>query len=356
MKFIDVDMRVSHKDGDPCNYSPYNLELMSKVEYYAMNTSPADELRDHMAVDSIASIYKTGDLHMTYDLVMANPNRNYICNDMVVHNSGKSNFLYQSAAHLISIGHPVFIFSLEESAEVVTSLVYSHCMAQPCTMDHEAHFNHVVKVTSELLHVYDLRGQLTVDKMHEAVNYAVGRHNVKFVILDSIMMLKNCDIEDNKAMNDFMGDVQELVTSTRIHLLAVAHSRKGDYSSVSKIPGRDEIKGSGSIGAMAFNVFTIWRNLGKVKKLAEAMKSGDMENYYSIEKHFSDNIFNLCKQKVGGNLCMKDMFYNPANSRFRLRWQDQDEPYILSPSQLEAIELEKQIVANNEKLNQQQPF
>lgn len=270
--------------------------------------------------------------------------------------SGKSNFLYQAAAHLISIGHPVFIFSLEESAEVVTSLVYSHCMAQPCTVDHEVHFNHVVQATSELLHVYDLRGQLTVDKMHEAVNYAVGRHDVKFVVLDSIMMLKNCNIEDNEAMNDFMGDVQELVTSTRIHLLAVAHSRKGDYSSVSKIPGRDEIKGSGSIGAMAFNVFTIWRNLGKVKKLAEVMKSGDMENYYSIEKHFSDNIFNLCKQKVGGNLCMKDMFYNPTNSRFRLRWQDQDEPYILSPSQLKAIELEKQILANNAKLNHQQPF
>jgi twinkle protein len=245
--------------------------------------------------------------------------------------SGKSNFLYQVAAHLVSIKKPVFIFSLEEAAEIVTSLVYAHCMASPCTVHNEAFFNHVVQLTENYLHVYDLRGQLTVDKMHEAVEYAVGRHGVEFTILDSLMMLKDANIEDNEEMNSFMGDMQELVTSTQTHLLMVAHSRKGMYDTQYQIPEMNEIKGSGSIGAMAFNVFTIWRNKQKAEKLDQFFKAQDYDSLQNAKAFMADNIFKLSKQKVGGEQCTRDLFYNPENCRFRTSYGEEDIPYIMPP-------------------------
>ena len=242
--------------------------------------------------------------------------------------SGKSNFLYQAAAHLLGQKKKVAVFSLEEDASVITSLIWGHCMGKPCIEENSAHLDRVIEETSHSLFTYDHRGTLKIQDLYDATDYYVRRHGVKFVIIDSLMMT-SLDIEDNKEVNEFARDLHAFINETSAHFLIVAHSRKGYYGDRKHIPGNHDIKGAQAIPGMAFNIFTIWRNVGKAEALKAAEKEGDFNRYDTIQKTWPDNVFKLGKQKVGGQLTEVNLFYNPENYRFRTRYNEQDEPYIV---------------------------
>jgi len=91
LEFLPPNVEVHHKNGDPTDDRPTNLEALSKAEHARRH---GGENRQHFGnqqteVDSITSITPLG-VRPVYDLVMADPDRNYVAGGFVVHNCGKT--------------------------------------------------------------------------------------------------------------------------------------------------------------------------------------------------------------------------------------------------------------------------
>ena len=87
--FVPADMHVHHKNKTKTDNRPSNLELLSWSDHGAEH---ADLTRiPHMAVKpgNVSSIEAAGSTRV-FDLVMADPLRNFIANGVVVHNCGKT--------------------------------------------------------------------------------------------------------------------------------------------------------------------------------------------------------------------------------------------------------------------------
>lgn len=90
LDFLDPAMHVHHKNGDPTDNRPSNLEALSQRDHSREHAR--ESYRNVLfggVEDRIRSIRACGDVEM-FDLTMADPYNNYIANDFIVHNSGKS--------------------------------------------------------------------------------------------------------------------------------------------------------------------------------------------------------------------------------------------------------------------------
>ena len=240
--------------------------------------------------------------------------------------AGKSNFLYQTVAHLLSIGKRVAVFSLEEDGPVIASLVYGHCMNKPCISSNEEHFNRVVEETKDRFFVHNHRGLLKIEELWEAIHYYISKHGVEFIVLDSLMKT-TLDIEDNKETNAFMGELHKVIAESECHFFIVAHSRKSMDSYRLHPPGPHDIKGAQSISGMAFNIFCIWRNELKADMYIKALMEKDHDKAESIKNNMKDNLFKMLKQKVGGKKKQVDLFYNSESYHFSTD-KNKGDPYI----------------------------
>jgi len=92
LSFIENGMVIHHKDRNPLNDTIDNLELLTKKQHDSLH-GKEDSFKyfgkNIMKYEKVVSINKIGN-EMTYDLVMNTPNRNYLANDIIVHNTGKS--------------------------------------------------------------------------------------------------------------------------------------------------------------------------------------------------------------------------------------------------------------------------
>lgn len=90
--FSDLAMEIHHKDEDTTNDNPDNLELISKQDHaklHGLNGRSAHFGNRGITESKICNIEHIGEM-MTYDIQMKDPYNNFIANDIVVHNSGKS--------------------------------------------------------------------------------------------------------------------------------------------------------------------------------------------------------------------------------------------------------------------------
>jgi hypothetical protein len=97
LKYLTPDQIVHHEDENVLNDERSNLIVTDRAEH--MREHLKDAKRDNyfrfMATpDTVVSIESIG-LKMTYDLKMEAPYHNFIANNFVVHNSGKSYLLYK---------------------------------------------------------------------------------------------------------------------------------------------------------------------------------------------------------------------------------------------------------------------
>jgi superfamily II DNA or RNA helicase len=90
LQFLDpAKYHVHHRDKNPKNNDPSNLEVMLREEHRALH-QPYDEAFDYgrLVPVRIKSI-EVGSIEAVYDVVCDDPFRNFVANGIVVHNCGK---------------------------------------------------------------------------------------------------------------------------------------------------------------------------------------------------------------------------------------------------------------------------
>jgi len=93
-RMIGVKEMVHHKNGDKQNNRVDNLEVLTVADHHRrharhVNLNSGKNVCFVPVEDEVVSVRPCGDVHV-YDMVMADPHRNFVANGVVVHNCGKT--------------------------------------------------------------------------------------------------------------------------------------------------------------------------------------------------------------------------------------------------------------------------
>lgn len=175
-----------------------------------------------------------------------------------INGHGKSQFLGQIVLHCMSQGARACIASLEMKPERLlmrlTRQVSAIALPDKATIE-QAH-----QWFANKLWLFELVGSAKTERLLEVFLYAHQHYGVDVFLLDSLL---KCNIaeDDYNAQKTFIEKLCDFKNEYPCHIHVIAHPRKGMDETT--IPGKFDIKGTGSISDLADNCFSIWRNKEK---------------------------------------------------------------------------------------------
>lgn len=143
------------------------------------------------------------------------------------------------------------------------------------------------KGTDGLLWMYDQQGTIKGEKMAAVIRYAQEKYGVQHFVIDSLLKCGFAE-DDYTGQKMFVDQLCSIARDTGVHIHLVHHSRKGQDEY--KIPGKHDMKGTGSITDQIDNLIIVWRN----KKKEQEVQAGNMAN-----QHDADAILAIEKQRNG---------------------------------------------------------
>jgi twinkle protein len=155
--------------------------------------------------------------------------------------------------------------------------------------------------------VFDVIGRTNPEKMLDVFLYAYRRYGVKLFVIDNMSKLGIAE-DDYNRQKEFIEQVTAFSVEHNVHVIVVAHMRKGDASHDFEKGGKWGIKGSGAITDLVDNVLIWWRNKPKENRLLELampirVESGETEEARVLEReelrHKPDSICEVEKQRNG---------------------------------------------------------
>lgn len=129
------------------------------------------------------------------------------------------------------------------------------------------------------LWVFDVVGRAKIEHMLDCFLYAYRRYGVKLFVVDN---LSKCGIaeDDYNRQKEAMELFTAFSVEHDVHIIVVAHMRKGDGSHDYEKGGKWGIKGSGALTDLVDNVIIWWRNKPKedgLLKLSMPVNAADGE-------------------------------------------------------------------------------
>jgi len=118
LSFLERDDHVHHLDENITNNDLNNLLVMSASEHSRLRALDRhNNLRFRVLEDQVFSIVPVG-LRETYDIKMENPFNNYVANEFVVHNSGKTTICLHAIASVQRLGEVAAIVDAEHALDM----------------------------------------------------------------------------------------------------------------------------------------------------------------------------------------------------------------------------------------------
>jgi twinkle protein len=117
-------------------------------------------------------------------------------------------------------------------------------------------------------HVFllDHHGMINAEQMLAVCRYASSELKVNHIVIDSLMKCVKGE-DDFNGQKDFVNALCAIAQDVGIHIHLVHHMRKG--ADEKHLPGKFDLKGSGSITDQVDNVFIVWRNKKKAQDRQE---------------------------------------------------------------------------------------
>lgn len=181
-----------------------------------------------------------------------------------INGHGKSLLLGQVALSLTAQDQKCLIASFEMRPEITLARMARQAtgMKIPSPMAlmqfHDWKKNH--------MYLLDHHGMIDANSMLAVCRYAAGELGVQHVVIDSLMKCVKGE-DDFNGQKDFVNSLCAIAQDTGLHIHLVHHMRKG--ADEKHLPGKFDLKGSGSITDQVDNVFIVWRNKGKAQDRQE---------------------------------------------------------------------------------------
>lgn len=208
-----------------------------------------------------------------------------------INGHGKSQVAGHVATHNMAMGGRWCVASMEFKPYKMLARMFRQATAtsQPTLADREP----LIDLCSDRLWVFDVQGNARADRILEVFEYAYRRYGVTHFLIDS---LAKCGFGED-AYNEqkaFVDRLSDFARNNDVQVHLVCHSRKRQDES--DVPDKFDIKGTGAITDMVDNVFIVWRNKPKEKKIQEAV--GDWAKQQA-RADGPDAILSCCKQREG---------------------------------------------------------
>lgn len=221
---------------------------------------------------------------------------------------GKSQLLGHVILHTMQLGAKVCIASLELKPKRLLARLTRQAgglrspTAEYIRAIHQWYNNH--------LWIFDLVGTTKTAKLLEVFKYARQRYGIDVFVIDSLMKCGLAE-DDYNAQKLFIDQLCDFKNEHNCHVHLVAHPRKG--ADENKLPGKLDMKGSGSISDLADNCFCVFRNKLKedeINKLAgKSLPSEEL-----LEKY--DCLLSCDKQRNGEWEGKLALWFNPDSFQY----------------------------------------
>ena len=181
-----------------------------------------------------------------------------------INGHGKSLLLGQCVLSLVQQGQKCLIASFEMRPEITLARMarQSTGMRVPTSLSLDI-FD---KWKKDHLYLLDHHGMIYAQQMLAVCRYASAELGVQHIVIDSLMKCVKGE-DDFNGQKDFVNALCSIAQDTGMHIHLVHHMRKG--SDEKHLPGKFDLKGSGSISDQVDNVFIVWRNKGKAVERQE---------------------------------------------------------------------------------------
>ena len=207
-----------------------------------------------------------------------------------INGHGKSQIVGHIMAHSLSMGNRWCVASMEfKPYKLLARLGRQICANnQPDGRDRQS-----LDAFCQGLWVFDVQGTAKSDRILEVFEYAYRRYGVTNFLIDSLAKCGFAD-DDYTSQKNFVDKLSDFARNNSVQVHLVCHSRK--RSDENEVPDKFDIKGSGGITDMVDNVFIVWRNKPKEKKIQDSRS--DVERKQAMLDG-PDAILNCCKQREG---------------------------------------------------------
>lgn len=265
LKYIDPSKwHVHHKDGNHKNNKIENLKLMTCKEHYKLHGDHRNFNQGKRHWKKYYGYDRIG-VESVYDIEVEGSHLNFVANNLVVHNSGKTTLMANLAMDFVLNKVPAFIGSIETGAtDLVKRLIsalaskdYNSGDAVP--LDELKYFyeKHAHKFLNDKLFLSLYEDRFPVDILKQDISTLVEREGIKIAIVDNLnFFLEGC-AHDIKIMDKVVHDLIIFVKNTPVHLIMVMHPRKTVNG---RVESEFDIKGSATAVQEAQNVW-LWNNI-----------------------------------------------------------------------------------------------
>lgn len=175
-----------------------------------------------------------------------------------INGHGKSQVLGQVLLHLMAQGERACIFSGELKPQKLFWRLVRQMTAS--REPRPAEIRACMAWLKERCWIIDSVGTVSHARVLEVFAYARKRYGATQFVIDSLMKCGIAD-DDYNGQKAFVDALCNFKMAHDCHIHLVAHSRKKQDETGA--PGKMDIKGAGSIGDLADNLFSVWRNKKK---------------------------------------------------------------------------------------------
>lgn len=181
-----------------------------------------------------------------------------------INGHGKSLLLGQCVLSLVDQGQKCLVASFEMRPEITLARMARQAtgMRVPSPLALQS-FNNWKK---DHMYLLDHHGMIDANAMLAVCRYGASELGIQHMVIDSLMKCVKGE-DDFNGQKDFINALCSIAQDTGMHIHLVHHIRKG--SDETHMPGKFDLKGSGSITDQVDNVFIVYRNKRKEKKRQE---------------------------------------------------------------------------------------
>ena len=270
-------IKLPYKDANECLTAEkpvLQAEMLQFVEH-ASTSDPAELKRNVEFTEGVDLEFNPKDeiqrgvklpWSKTYEKIRLRPSEISLWTGVNGH--GKSQLLGQLCVEAVAQGHRCLIASMEMAPRKTLARMYRQitCRDNLVMSDIEQ----VAESYNGHIWIYDILDTINPDRLIEVAQYGRRRYGITQIVIDSLV---KCGIreEDYEGQKQFVDKLCLFKNTFEVHVHLIAHSRK--HADESHIPGKLDVKGSGSLTDLVDNVFTLWRNKPKEEALAKSEMS-----------------------------------------------------------------------------------
>jgi hypothetical protein len=298
LKFINPKVyHVHHKDHNHYNNEISNLEILSVDDHLKHHGNENNFNQGQIRWVKFLGLDLPG-MEAVYDIECEDPHHNFIANGLVVHNSGKTQFLANLAVHLTKQGVKCLVAPVEtghtDFARRMLSVVAKRDLNTGEAFPQSAFMN-ALRTNQEIMSnvffsTYDNR--VDINEMVQSLSFMADKKGVKVAVLDNLnfFMKPTRSSETILEMDEAVHTFVMLAKKIPIHIFLVMHPRKTEGG---KILSEFDIKGSSTAVQEASNILL----MNKPTEDEIDYLANGMENLKGINKFCREFVFKKIRKR-----------------------------------------------------------